>query len=72
MSPIIRVKETRVFRGVSSFLKKASASPILSHIMKVGASLFIMKGDASLISDIERHVLEWQVSVSYPLYKTRS
>jgi hypothetical protein len=58
MSPIIRVKETHVFRDVSSFIKKASVSPIPSHIMKVSVSPFITKADASPIPDIERHALE--------------
>jgi hypothetical protein len=49
MSLIIQVKEMRAARGVSPFIMKASASPILSIIMKACASPFIIKAGASPI-----------------------
>jgi hypothetical protein len=50
----MQVKETRVARGASPVITKASVSPISSPIMKAGVSPFIMKADASPIPYIER------------------
>jgi hypothetical protein len=65
-------KETRVSRGVSPFITKAGSSLIPFPIMKAGASPFITNAGASPILYIERRVLEWHVSVSYPPYKSHS
>jgi hypothetical protein len=62
-------KETRISRGASPFISKASVSPIPSPITKASASPFIMKVDASPIPNIEIHALERNVSVSYAPYK---
>jgi hypothetical protein len=62
----MQVKETHVARGMTPFITKAGTSPIPSPIMKVGTSHFITKADASPIPYIERRVLEWYVSISYP------
>jgi hypothetical protein len=50
----MQVKETRVSQGASPFITKVCASPILSPITKVDASLFIMKAGTSPIPYIER------------------
>jgi hypothetical protein len=62
-SPIMQVKEMHVSRG---------ASPIPSPNMKAGTSPFIMNAGMSPILYIERRVLEWRVSISYPPYKSHS
>jgi hypothetical protein len=54
----MQVKETCVSRGASPFITKASASHILSSIIKAGVSPFIIKADTSLILYIERRALE--------------
>jgi hypothetical protein len=53
MRVIMQVKETLVPRGVSPFIIKAGASPILSPIINVRASPFIMKAGTSPIPCIE-------------------
>jgi hypothetical protein len=59
----MKAKETRVVRGVSPFITKVGASPISSPITKARASS---------ISNIERRVLQRNISVSYALYKAHS
>jgi hypothetical protein len=68
----MKAKETCVARGVSHFIMKAGASPIPSPITKVRASPFIMKVSASLIPNIERRALQWNISASYAPYKACS
>jgi hypothetical protein len=68
----MKTKETHVARGVSPFIIKAGASPIPSPIMKACTSPFITKAGVSPIPNIERHVLQRNVSVSYASYKARS
>jgi hypothetical protein len=68
----MKAKETHVARGASPFTTKAGASLIPSPITKVCTSPFIMKVGASPIPNIERHVLERNILVSYALYKARS
>jgi hypothetical protein len=59
----MKAKETRVARGASHFITKVDVSPIPSPIMKVGVSP---------IPNIERHMLQRHVSISYDPYKTHS
>jgi hypothetical protein len=69
---IMKEKETHISRGVSPFISKADASPISSPITKARASPFIMKVGTSPIPNIERHMLERNISVSYAPYKAHS
>jgi hypothetical protein len=68
----MKVKETRISRGVSPFITKIGVSLISSAITKACTSPFIMKAGMSLIPNIERRVLQRRVLVSYALYKARS
>jgi hypothetical protein len=52
----MQIKETYVARGVSPFIMKAGAFPILSSIMKAGTSPFITIAGVSPISYIETSV----------------
>jgi hypothetical protein len=68
----MKVKETCVARGASPFIMKAVTSPIHSPIMKACTSPFITKADTSSILNIERRMLQRNVSASYAPYKARS
>jgi hypothetical protein len=68
----MKAKERHLARGTFPFITKVDASPIPSPIMKARASPFIMKAGASPIPNIERRVLQRNVSVSYAPYKAHS
>jgi hypothetical protein len=68
----MKAKETRVAKGASPFIMKASVSLIHSPIMKARASPFIMKASASPIPNIEIRALQRNVSISYAPYKAHS
>jgi hypothetical protein len=68
----MKAKETRVARGVSPFIMKVDASPIPSPIMKAHMSPFITKAVVSPVPNIERHMLQRNVSISYAPYKAHS
>jgi hypothetical protein len=72
MPPIMKDKETRIARGASPFIMKADTSLIPSPITKAHVSPFIMKAGASPIPNIERHVLQRNILVSYAPYKACS
>jgi hypothetical protein len=61
-----------LLEGTPSFIMKAGTSLIPSPITKARASPFIMKVDASPISNIERHALQRNISISHTPYKARS
>jgi hypothetical protein len=61
----------RVARDMSPFITKRARLPF-SPIMKACASPFITKAGASFIPNIERRVLQMNVSVSYVSYKSYS
>jgi hypothetical protein len=66
----MKAKETRVVRGASPFITKTGTSPISSSVTKAHASPFITKVGVSLIPNIERRVLQRNVSISFAPYKT--
>jgi hypothetical protein len=68
----MKAKERRVDRGTFPFITKAGTSLISSLIMKVRVSPFIMKAGASPIPNIERRVVERNVSVLCAPYKAHS
>jgi hypothetical protein len=68
----MKAKETRVVRGASPFIMKTDASPISSLITKPHASPFITKVGVSLIPNIEKRVLQRNVSILFAPYKARS
>jgi hypothetical protein len=61
-----------VFLGAHILLSQKWASLLPSPITKVGVSPFITNVGASPIPYIERRVLEYRVSISYPPYKSHS
>jgi hypothetical protein len=65
----MKAKETRAARGESPFIMKMGASPIPSPIMKACVSSFITKAGMSHIPNIDRRVLQRNISVSYAPYK---
>jgi hypothetical protein len=71
-SPIMKSKETRVARGMSPFIMKVDACPIPSPITKERTSPFITNVGASPISNIQKRVLQRNVTVSYAPYKAHS
>jgi hypothetical protein len=71
-SSIMQVKETCICRGMSHFITKAWASPILSPIMKAPASPFYHESGLVTHSVYRGQVLEWRISILFPPYKAHS